>query len=72
MNTLSKWLQKRKQERGGLLRSRGYDFAAGELLRGTTRDRLESVSLYGRTAFDEGVDNAIRDWEKKVGEVPEV
>lgn len=59
--------------------SRGYDWAAGEFLRGTTYDKFESEASVWTWSdrsdearwYDVGVWNAYHDWVKKVGPLPE-
>lgn len=45
--------------------TRGYDYAAGALLRGTSPRELEleSDALQYTNHFDRGIVNAIRDWK---------
>lgn len=49
--------------------NRGYDYAAGALLRGTSIDELEAEAdgMQYATAFDLGMSTAIRDWEAHCG-----
>ena len=58
------WRQKKREE----YQRRGYDYAAGRLLKGADPDHLknESDSMEWRGSFDKGMDKAIRDWEEFV------
>lgn len=67
MNFFTSWLKARKQRSDAKEANRGYCWAAGELLRGLSVEYVGS-SGYGLepTAFDVGINSAIRDWEDKL------
>jgi hypothetical protein len=60
------WWNRRQLKAGTIEFRRGWDWAAGELLRGTPIDYIEDC-VYGgddRTQFDNGARAAIRVWER--------
>lgn len=61
---IKKWLAARRERTSAQLRQRGYDYAAGALLRGTDVHELSSDfdSPFDRNEFDEGGEQAIRDF----------
>lgn len=63
---LMTWLKKRRAEQRKELSERGYDFAAGALLRGTSPESLEALTdnCFDRNEFDAGITDALRDWAR--------
>jgi len=62
MKILYKWLQKKRDHHKAKAIERGFDYAAGELLRGTSVEWLRDQSSFlfeQRTGFDAGIDLAI-------------
>lgn len=66
---LSKWIATRRENRRLEIYFRGYDYAAGILLRegGIAIDRLlnEADSSFDRNSFDLGIEAAVRAYERK-------
>lgn len=61
-----RWLEKIRRNRDVSRRIDGYDYAAGRLLRrDCTAEELKAMSLYFRDEFDEGMMDAIADWESR-------
>lgn len=64
--SIKSWFTKRKEARAKETFERGYDYAAGQLLRGVSPEALEQQqadNLVDRNKFDAGVSEALRDWE---------
>jgi hypothetical protein len=60
MNWLSKWREERKAEE----RRKGFDYGAGELLRGVSTVILEDTVAFSDKPFDHGVNAAIQAWRE--------
>jgi hypothetical protein len=60
-----KFFEQRKAIRDAKLHERGYNWAAGKLLRGVTLDEIEShISECHYNAFDQGIEDAMSTFEK--------
>lgn len=60
---LRSWLAKRKARKLQALFDRGFDYAAGQLLRGEDYHRLEQeADAIDRNSFDHGVEAALSCW----------
>lgn len=61
------WLQRLRDKRREQSFRNGYDYAAGELLRGTSAAEIESYAgspfLEPHNHFDKGMMKAVSDWE---------
>lgn len=64
MKRILHWLGVRKATRSLARFNRGYDWTAGELLRGADPDALALLtdSMFDRDEFDMGAEQALRDW----------
>lgn len=65
---IKQWLEKRRHKAARERFDRGFDYAAGELLRGTDTESLEAridgAQIFGDdNEFDEGMAAAIVAWE---------
>jgi hypothetical protein len=69
MNWLRKWLDKQRALRDLRAHRNGYDWMAGELLRGAkTADELEDLHhacMWSKTPFDDGVIAALAKWRER-------
>lgn len=71
------WPFKSKKQKEKERKRSGYDFAAGELLRGESPSSLYlnvhcAIVFKDYDSFDEGMSKALNDWEKKTGETHEI
>ena len=58
----STWINRWKRSRQGKWCDEGFDWAAGMLLRGATKEEIEGYLSSSCDAFDQGVIEAIREW----------
>ena len=68
MNIISRWLRKRKEASNEERFLRGYDYAAGRLLRegdcAIGNLEMEADNPFDRDSFDEGIESAVRDYSQ--------
>ena len=67
--SLKTWLQERAAKRNAMIYARGYDWAAGRLLRGHPENDLWSWAEHEfsddpYSSFDFGIIAALRDWRE--------
>ncbi|GAF74550.1 unnamed protein product [marine sediment metagenome] len=74
MNFITNWLEKRRDKKSLGQYNRGFDYAAGEILRGTNRHVLLNYTDTARTmgdynSWDAGIEDADREIRKLKGEL---
>ena len=70
---LTTWMKKRREQQRKELSERGYNYAAGALLRGVSPEVLEQQAdaIFDRNEFDAGITEALGDWDRATApEIP--
>lgn len=64
---VTKWLAALRKRNAEEAFTRGFDWCAGELLRGKSRDELEQALdfTFDSTAFDYGAQAALQQWDAR-------
>jgi hypothetical protein len=67
--SIAEWILKRRARRNSEQFLHGYDWAAGQLLRGVATERIEEQIVnddFPASLFDNGARAALRTWERLV------